>query len=48
MRRGGGFSVDAAEGPDARLMERAREALLAAYEDVFGVELIRRGGPPVT
>ena len=45
---GGGFSVDAAEGPDARLMERAREALLAAYEDVFGVELIRRGGPPVT
>lgn len=45
---GGGFAVDANVGPDKELMRRAKEALLAAFQEVFELELVRRGGvPPV-
>ena len=48
-RGGGAGAVDADAVNvvvDQDLMSRARESLLAAFEEVFDMELARRGGPP--
>lgn len=42
--RGGGVGVFAVADPE--LMSRARESLLAAFGEVFGMTLVPRGGPP--
>ena len=42
---GGGIEVGGVAA-DPELMSKARESLLAAFEEVFGMELVHRGGPP--
>ena len=44
--RGGGEDGGGGAAADPELMGRAKEALLAAFEEVFGMELVYRGGPP--